>query len=1036
MEEKTKRHVITPVKGICKAPSDLTCDDEQLKECEGMVMLNGELVPLQYPKATDILINGKLLYVHDYEHVVRYIWYDNSGRELYYTTKAKPKEYNYLRIQVVMEDDEPCITMRADYRVGYYAVRQKVSFIDRGGNRRERTFEFLRGGLTPEDEPEEILAGSEDEIQLVGDVILDATGGESDSYTYLTLLPGQEEPPQDEWETGVLLSNVDVKSVASIGNTLIVKKEDGVEYILWKNGYQSLGAGIPQPNFIFSLKDDEEPLQSDYIDIATDVARCNDDNKGFHIFGDFETPVMALYSAVKNKCSENKKFMLPFFVRGAVELIDGTYAYITNPILMFPNIGDAVIFESKYGGEGGDPHRDWVLSGLTAEARASKLYVQQLTDYSNYSDIIKGLTIFITNPLEIYEYKPRKQESRGEGLRDYIYSFYGLIKDELVEQIGEEEESGPHIVTYWKGCGHHFYNKELTGETPGYYNSQTARLGGGIRWSVEGMEKGLSPDTIEVTGPYLGETIYSPKDVIVECLVRKSDADIINTFKTCHDAYYKLCDIRGLRPLGIDTSECILSGVMPNITSQPRIENEDYFGWTEKNAKSMLSINERLIQYDFERTFFKGFYQQTGVYATDGIGLSRATLYVRIKCSDGNRVVKSPYSYHLLLPDFVRHKGYWFYYPDPRADHFWITSNGEDIIYEGELTESYQLNGAYHINEIPNDYIDEIDAPQTIGTFAEALNSTPEEIKNSIIQSDVDNPFSTTAAGNVRIGSGDVLGIAGLTTALTNDAYKVSTIICFTTQGIWALLTNNEGVIVNVPPPFSREVCSNPGSITMIDNSVVFVSARGLFLVTDRGCECISTQMNGTDRKGFIEYLQTCRIAYDYKRNLLIMYQEGEAGVWIYNLNSKTFSTDNSFLDDDNEEPPLDIITSAGQYPDVYLQGGGKIFSLMNTPERDDDNNTYSGSIESRPMKLDGSLYLKSLRRVRSLKLFNDNAIATLTLYGSNDLKHWSDNPLPSLNGKGYRFFKYRYEFTNLKATDSYSGLVLDTQVRYTDRPH
>lgn len=1035
MEEKTKRHVITPVKGICKAPSDLTCDDEQLKECEGMVMLNGELVPLQYPKAIDIPINGKLLYVHDYGHVVRYIWYNSTEKKLYYTMKAKPKVYNYLRITV---SDSNMLTIIADNQIGYHSVKQTVSFLDTGGTRRERVFEFLRGGRFPEDDEEEILPDSTEEIQIVGDIVLDATGGESDDYTYLTLLPGQEEPPQDEWETGVLLSDVDVKSVTSIGNTLIVKKEEGVEYILWKNGYQSLGAGIPQPNFIFSLKDDEEPRQSDYIDIATDVAKCNDDNRGFHIFGDFETPVMALYSAVKNKCSENKKFMLPFFVRGAVELIDGTYAYITNPVLMFPNIGDAVIFESKYGGEGGDPHRDWVLSGLTAEARASKLYVQQLTDYSNYSDIVKGLTIFITSPLEIYEYKPRKQKSRDEGLRDYIYSFYGLIKDGYVERIGEEEESGPHIVTYWKGCGHHFYNRELRQEiSPGDYNSQTARLGGGIRWSSTGVEKGLSPnDTIEVTGSYLGASVYSPKDMIVECLVRKSDADIINTFKKCHDAYYKLCDIQGLGPLGIDTSECILSGVMPNITSQPRIENEDYFGWTEKNARSMLTINERLIQYDFERTFFKGFYQQTGIYATNGIiGRSTATLYVRIKCSDGNRVVKSPYSYSSLYPYFVRHKGYWFYYPDPRADHFWITSNGEDIIYEGELTESYQLNGAYHISEIPNDYIDEIAAPQTIGTFAEALNSTPEEIKNSIIQSDVDNPFSTTAAGNVRIGSGDVLGIAGLTTALTNDAYKVSTIICFTTQGIWALLTNNEGVIVNVPPPFSREVCSNPESITMIDNSVVFVSARGLFLVTDRGCECISTQMNGADRKEFIEYLQTCRIAYDYKRNLLIMYQEGEASVWIYNLNSKTFSTDDSFLNDN--ETPTPILTSVGQYPDVYIQGGADLYSLMNTPERDDDEeNTYSGSIESRPMKLDGSLYLKSLRRVRSLKLFNDNATATLTLYGSNDLKNWSRSELHSLNGKGYRFFKYRYEFTGLKATDSYSGLVLDTQVRYTDRPH
>jgi hypothetical protein len=62
----------------------------------------------------------------------------------------------------------------------------------------------------------------------------------------------------------------------------------------------------------------------------------------------------------------------------------------------------------------------------------------------------------------------------------------------------------------------------------------------------------------------------------------------------------------------------------------------------------------------------------------------------------------------------------------------------------------------------------------------------------------------------------------------------------------------------------------------------------------------------------------------------------------------------------------------------------------------------------------------------------NADAEIALTILASNDCTSWQQ--LPSLKGRGFKYFKFRYDLTNLKAADAFCGTVLYYTTRLTDR--
>lgn len=1275
MEEKTKRHVITPVKGICNTPSDLTCNDEQLEICENLTLENGEIVPVRTPHNKGITLPGKLQYVHSYGANKNYISFDSTTGKLYYTIDADSVDVQAFRYS---GDENHLLRLKfserphSDITINFSSVRNishaavnpivfarkdssnNVGFIGvansaidtggsggviiainiyytlyglyyklgstgqsihfeavhspsqsftvtvngtKGGNTVSQTFTIPTGGLINEDFvcdydtvesvvssdmlyfPQEGELGDGDDstieiarlqyviphgntqgqyldsevycgggeygtcdindagalemvsregsfaitnaaiyssyntaseyftdfwgevhdlsdngvaeasnyrsisknnadetyidieynesntsfhigvfsasfvetysdiagvfghfnatsytteeeytfgVSIAHDIarleiettheisdtawartkVVSINKGNDDNCIYTVRILSQEQAQNEQQSLDIpfidesaiqdanggaisyeIENDIQDKSnmsVTSVGKTLIVSTASGIYLFLWGVGessgvwnYKAYSQGIPYPEFAFDLVPAEEfyeePVPSSGFEGSDNEQQIyvQEKNKG-----NAEDTVTASLAASKNKAAKEKKFVFPFFARCALEMVDGSYLYISNPVLLYPYVakstsaddGPATLF------------LDWNEARNPTTAKTllvgSSLRLKQTVNYSAYSDIIKGITVFVSPQVQILEADIPKTG--------------GKTYDSLYLKWAKNVTGGTYEWDYY-----------LFGR-----NGALEKKDKSILWSSNPWQT------------LAWHNIFK----------RKSDSDIKRELVAKSGLYYKLCEV-GLEPLtnGKILDEYIETSTVETIETQTSISEEDFYGHTQYTAEGATSFNRRLNLYGVKRSFFDGFAHHCNIGSGSSITMYA---YVRIYTESGNVYVRKTLN---ATENFTGK--FWFYYPDTRAKEYWIyrrDGNSYYLIAHDYLREHENLNGAYNLMSIPI----AINYPNGSGTSATPPNvsNTKEELHGYLLQSAADNPLYFSASSYVHVNAGRIIGIGALTTALNNDAYMVSTTVCFTEKGIWALLSNDEGVYKQVLPPFSREVCSNGKSIVMIDGGIFFASPKGLMLVTglsEARVLYLSANLAWKDNNDFVSFVQDCEFAYDYRAQQLIMFKEGVSKMWIYSITSKTFSTCVNFFDSTTTK----IKTASNDYPDYIIQDGSlKIHSLTERLSKDSDTALYSGTIQSRPMKLDGSLYLKSLRRARSLKVLNDNATAILKLYGSNDLKHWSE--LHSLNGKGYRFFKYRYEFTNLKATDSYSGLVLDTQVRYTDRPH
>ena len=401
-------------------------------------------------------------------------------------------------------------------------------------------------------------------------------------------------------------------------------------------------------------------------------------------------------------------------------------------------------------------------------------------------------------------------------------------------------------------------------------------------------------------------------------------------------------------------------------------------------------------------------------------------------------------------------QGIYFYYPDSRAKHV-VIEKGNAQILNVDLTEHPTLNGAYYFAGISPDMTEPTSASGTIPTPTEG---TPfEMLPNYILTSEINNPFVFKAAGYYRVGTGKILAMSAVTTALANDQYSQSDLVVFSESGVWQLAVASTGYFSKIRT-MSRDVLNNPKSIVQTDWAIFFTTEQGLMMLNTAGTKCVSEQMSGkTDSFAatqfpafnlgqFKDFLRNCFIAYDYRDSLLWLFNNGAPCCYIYSIKSGTFSK-YSFAA---------ITNIINYYPDFLLQDTShNVYSLI---ERTDINsvseqaNSYYAQMLTRPMKLENALALKSLMQIRHIKVFtpytveetsidpetnqevttNVNAIGTMTLriFASNNLDNWAE--LHSLRGTPWKYYRFRYDFSNLKATDRFAGSLIISQERRTNK--
>lgn len=765
-----------------------------------------------------------------------------------------------------------------------------------------------------------------------------------------------------------LLTVSGTSNITSIGKTLIISDNNGIHCFLWKTGsYATINYPFPEIGIDVKLVQPPIPLyvqSSGRADgIVVHDGMTIEDPGIFKVASGsreaYNDLVVGLYNRNLNEIAAKKCFAKPFFVRMAIELYDGSYTYITNPVLLLPTLT-----KNTCGGFSGHAENSSFDGSLVLKTIYASLYIKQTTDYRAYKDIIKDVVLFATKGVNIYD-------TTIDQPLQLLGSTSGIVVGDAISEDGE------YPISEYRTFNNLFGPDPLQFST---YDCLTKR-------STSDIKKDLEGDTI----------------------------------------FYKICSL-GLAPIDsfVDIKTLATDYTFENITVQEQLR-DDYYSRCNLVPEMMYAYNGRLNLAGVSRGVFEGFHF---FMPFDSNSSYWYNFYVKIKLDTESVWVSHSY--------YTRQKqGIYFFYPDSRAVHVTIY-RGNSCVCDAELKESESLNGAYYFKEYPSSSTDE----ETVSVSSEGFhvgtdhtnNSATEFLPNYILQSDAYNPFMFMPEGYFQVGTGKIVGMSSITQALSEGQFGQYPLLVFSESGIWSLSVGSTGYYTSVHP-MSREVplLDNP-CITQTDGAVFFASKKGLMVIVGSQVKCVSEQLSGKNNgyniaeEEFPTYLSGSIIAYDYRDSLLWIINNSsghEEYNWIYSIKNGTFS---KFLG----TRAFNNVVSF--YPDSLLQRTDGLFSLMQRDNINDDNSTYTATLITRPMKLENALALKSIMEVRHI--MDMEGSVSLKIYASNNLKHAANTwvQLTSLRGTPWKYYKFEYTFTGLKATDRYAGTLVVTQERRTDK--
>lgn len=795
--------------------------------------------------------------------------------------------------------------------------------------------------------------------------------------------------------------------VTVLGKTLIMADDNGMHFAIWQGDtYKKLEDTIPEPDFKFWLYSLDNVLFEELGYLACSVSSRNTDFDEQEKLNDI---IIGLYEKNLNTVCRNKGFCKPFFLRTALMLIDGSYINISQPILMMPSItsnsytkvgiGNVIYLFTKY----------------------CNLRFQQDKDLSDWSDIVKNITVFVTDGVELYDLTA-----------DQIYKSYNNY----------ESEVGP--ATAVDGI---FTN------SPDSVNTDT--------WHKV-TYKGLIDD--------YGSASWSLAKILTNRPKEDIENDIISS-----SIFYKICEL-GLKPMTgtNDIGKYVPSHVFQNLVNQPRLDYDDYFSRSKLYPKFLYSYNSRLHLANVARGFFDGFHE---FIVWDGDS-KEYTIEVYIKTDEG--VVKVTHT-----ATTTSKQGYWFFYPDPRATHVTITADGfswhQDLKEHPALNGAYYFDGLPVVSgstpaqtrgvnrEIiedgqptdPNNNNNEgeqildpnIDDgqggagggtggngtggtgstsvqpadPTSGGTIpSSASTATIELLPNYILVSEVYNPWVYRSTGYHRVVHGTVVGMATQTQALGQEEHGIHPLIVFTDRGLASLVVGSDGQYTNRVDEMPREVCINPACITETDGAVFFVSKKGLMVIVGNQVSCVSENLNGhpfdiatlpgldaasladqtlatkdwagiitacqgtsADHEtlnGFLEFIRSekCRIAYDYIDSKLLIINPDFGFAYVYSMADNAIS---------KTVLPEKVDNVVNDYPDTIMQQtvadtgvtpSGNVYSLYDKRREDEVDNLQTAFLLTRPMKLGGPLTVSSLRELVNVG-FWDKEVVQVPMPANNE---------------------------------------------------
>lgn len=784
-----------------------------------------------------------------------------------------------------------------------------------------------------------------------------------------------------------------VTDIKSIGNTLVCATDKGLCYLLYKsNEYKYLGYNIPEP----SLRVSFGALTNEPLDKSI---QC-------YLPDDTVTHLVTKYVHY----DENTGEFVGFANLG--QSADFEYFQYTVDEAKRGDFNDAV-----------DGHISAVISKIKQERRFAFPFMMRcaikLYDGS-YTKITAPIVCFPCVNENFY-FAPVRQYSDhdyGEELNErtehFMYKPYHCKMMVYVSIKGLKD---------WKDI----VDKIVVFKT----RDTTPFALGTDKWDFMQADasngKGHYNNNLRSTATTFYWTISNFARCVIYPLSTKTEKEIIDEMNE-KVQFYKLFEVDAdSEDLGKWIDAPIKKGVLENLETEEQLNVDDYYSWAITTYEKLYPYNGRFNAFQETRYPFKGFDYFTSDFSGLIIGNNLYESYdydifVHIVSSYMDCWVKSDVRNMLSSWEDT-----WFFYPDPNATEVVVRKNTSSFsrsLMRIKLKKHPLLNGAYSFNHLPipgrqswnDNYKDD---PIVDSSACERFDS-------NIYTSAVNNPFTFEASGDNTVGTGKILGIMANTEAISQGQFGQYPLIVFTDEGMYGMGVTSEGLYGNIYP-ISRDVCNNAESITPTDRLVFFTSNKGLMAVSGGTSINMSEQLRGRmplnftvlGNGKFIDFAKDCLIAYDYRDSMLRIFGKEKNYQYVYNMIDKTFSMVNS---------GIVAQTIVNDYPDSLIQDSdGNVYSLIEKPDINDDENLYNGTITTRPLKLGGSMTLKSLRNIKNLRSTLSGKLQ-LEIWGSNNAENWCK--LYSLKGKPWSYFTFKYTLTNFKACDSFAGTIVDIQNR------
>lgn len=479
--------------------------------------------------------------------------------------------------------------------------------------------------------------------------------------------------------------------------------------------------------------------------------------------------------------------------------------------------------------------------------------------------------------------------------------------------------------------------------------------------------------------------------------------------------------------------------------------SDDYGTHDELLADKSYSFNGRINLAGVSKKLFNG-YNPACMWRKVGDTDTSTTAATVVVEADGREItVRSPQGtvYYTSRAD---HKVWWFYYPHAGAKRAYLTIEGQNI--ELTLTSHPTLNGAYYCALDEDAVMQAVQYIPSPSTDEQRIVEQP----NKVYTSEVNNPFYFPATGINTVGTGDVLGICSAVRALSQGQFGQFPLYAFTTEGVWALQTTSEGGYAAVQP-VTRDVCIDADSITQMDDAVLFVTARGIMIISGSQSHCISEVIDG--RNGFSldgmtekanalklivgdpavtlemdtfeHYRDGMRMMYDYRHQRIIVYNDtvtdGEKKypyAYVYSLDAQQWSI-----------VVNDLVYHINSYPDALaVTTDGRV---VNMSEDTAPMGRIPFVLVTRPLDLGAPDIHKTVAVVLQRGVFDKSHVQQV-LFGGNDLEHWqvvgssANGDLRGYHGTPYKWFRLMV-MGALESGESITGATVQYDTRLMNRP-